>query len=430
MWPMLAQSHARKPAPPLAARGMWLRLHGGADAFGSALGDAVVGSIARGDGNQGQQARKDATAPQEVSLTRAQEDRIRSGATVSDVDPYGDGDGPMAGSTRAVRKDGRDRLMMNGAGQLVSPDSIESLRQSDGTYRVEITGTSADIPLTADQSAALALGAGPRTAESAAQVVRADGFGRLLEGAFSGGGDGAPVESFTQRNDRKVIAGTYDRFSEIGSALSDGRWGDALGHVTYEASPEARNAAVNRLFPQPSQAMRDLEIMTGPSSGAIVFGIAKYGFGASSEAAEALSGVANAVEGIGGAITPFGRQRSANGLFPADPAEPPFNPDGSVGAAKPWSTKARINYAELPNEGKIRYVPPKGYEASMPLPRGQNNGYIDRFGNEWVKGPSRTEGQPFEWDVQLSRQGRNQLGWATRDGSHLNVSLDGKITHK
>ena len=46
---MLAQSHARQPAPPLAARGMWLRLHGGADAFGSALGDAVVGSIVGGD---------------------------------------------------------------------------------------------------------------------------------------------------------------------------------------------------------------------------------------------------------------------------------------------------------------------------------------------------------------------------------------------
>ena len=46
---MLAQSHARKPAPPLAARGMWLRLHGGPDAFGSALGDAVVGSIQRND---------------------------------------------------------------------------------------------------------------------------------------------------------------------------------------------------------------------------------------------------------------------------------------------------------------------------------------------------------------------------------------------
>ena len=49
---MLAQSHARKPAPPLAARGMWLRLHGGADAFGSALGDAVVGAITKGDGQK------------------------------------------------------------------------------------------------------------------------------------------------------------------------------------------------------------------------------------------------------------------------------------------------------------------------------------------------------------------------------------------
>jgi len=110
--------------------------------------------------------------------------------------------------------------------------------------------------------------------------------------------------------------------------------------------------------------------------------------------------------------------------------EPPFNPSGTAGAAQPWSTKGRINYVQLPNEGKIRYVPPEGYSASQPLPRGPNNGYIDKFGNEWVKGPSRTAGQAFEWDVQLSRTGKAQLGWATRDGSHLNISLDGRITHK
>ncbi len=46
---MLAQSHARKPAPPLAARDMWLRLGVGADAFGSALGDAIVQSIKDSD---------------------------------------------------------------------------------------------------------------------------------------------------------------------------------------------------------------------------------------------------------------------------------------------------------------------------------------------------------------------------------------------
>lgn len=110
--------------------------------------------------------------------------------------------------------------------------------------------------------------------------------------------------------------------------------------------------------------------------------------------------------------------------------EPPFNPGGTAGSAQPWSTKARINYVQLPNKGKIRYIPPEGYSPSQPLPRGPNNGYIDKFKNEWVKGPSRTAGQEFEWDVQLSRTGKAQLGWATRDGSHLNISLDGKVTHK
>ena len=42
---------------------------------------------------------------------------------------------------------------------------------------------------------------------------------------------------------------------------------------------------------------------------------------------------------------------------------------------------------------------------------------IDKFGNEWTKGPTRTKGQPFEWDVQRP------------DGTHWNISLDGKVTH-
>lgn len=95
-----------------------------------------------------------------------------------------------------------------------------------------------------------------------------------------------------------------------------------------------------------------------------------------------------------------------------------------------YSTKGRIKSVQLPYKGKIRYTPSEGYTASQPLPRGPNNGYIDKFRNEWVKGPSRTASQVFEWDVQLSRVGKAQPGWATRDGSHLNISLDGKITHK
>lgn len=110
--------------------------------------------------------------------------------------------------------------------------------------------------------------------------------------------------------------------------------------------------------------------------------------------------------------------------------EPIFNPKGSIGAAQQWSIKARIKHVELPTEGNIRYIPPEGYSPNMPLPRGPNNGYIDKFGNEWTKGPSRTLDQSFEWDVQLSKTGKSQLGWASRDGTHLNISLDGKITHK
>lgn len=74
--------------------------------------------------------------------------------------------------------------------------------------------------------------------------------------------------------------------------------------------------------------------------------------------------------------------------------------------------------AQLPHRGGgMRYVPPKNWHATEPLPRGPQNGYMDRHGNEWVKGPSRTAGESFEWDVQHP------------DGTHENVSLDGEISH-
>ncbi len=84
------------------------------------------------------------------------------------------------------------------------------------------------------------------------------------------------------------------------------------------------------------------------------------------------------------------------GKVPANVEEPPFNPSGAGSAAQPWSTKGRIKYVELPTQGKIRFVPDSNYSPSNPLPRGPNNGYLDKFGNEWVKGPSRTAGQAFE----------------------------------
>jgi hypothetical protein len=102
--------------------------------------------------------------------------------------------------------------------------------------------------------------------------------------------------------------------------------------------------------------------------------------------------------------------------------------------AKHKSIKRLIKQEGLPTKGKLRYVPPKKLHSFDRLPYeklpGNRIGFIDRFGNLWVEGKSRTKGQLFEWDVQLSKQGIQQVGWMTRDNSHLNVSLDGRVTHK
>jgi hypothetical protein len=81
------------------------------------------------------------------------------------------------------------------------------------------------------------------------------------------------------------------------------------------------------------------------------------------------------------------------------------------------SKRSHYVKAQLPTTGKLRYIPPKNWHPDNPLPRGKRGGYMDKFGNEWTKGPSRTKGESFEWDVQRP------------DGSHWNISLDGKVTH-
>ena len=90
----------------------------------------------------------------------------------------------------------------------------------------------------------------------------------------------------------------------------------------------------------------------------------------------------------------------------------------------------QLKIAKLPIKCKIRFIPRQRYNPNALLPKSINNTYVDKFKNKWVKVPSRTAKQEFGWDVQLSKLGIKQLGWASRDGKHLNFSLDGKITHK
>ena len=90
------------------------------------------------------------------------------------------------------------------------------------------------------------------------------------------------------------------------------------------------------------------------------------------------------------------------------------------------ATKHILNELHLPTSGRIRFIPPKHGQ----LIGNKKIGFLDKFGNRWVWGSSRTKGEPHEWDVQLSKTGRVQLGWLSRDGSHINVSWKGHITHK
>lgn len=102
----------------------------------------------------------------------------------------------------------------------------------------------------------------------------------------------------------------------------------------------------------------------------------------------------------------------------------------TLGDNKIWSTKGRLKSAQLPTEGKMRFVPPENYNPAIPLYRGPDNGYLDRFGNEWIKGPSRTIGELFEWDVKLTKSSSKKLDEFSRDGKHMNVSLKGRVTHR
>lgn len=98
--------------------------------------------------------------------------------------------------------------------------------------------------------------------------------------------------------------------------------------------------------------------------------------------------------------------------------------------AEEWTITGRIKYEGLPRKGRIRFVQPERWNPANPV-RGPQGGLIDRFGNEWVRGASRTPGEAFEWDVQLSRTGKAKVGWLSRDPdkAHINVSLEGRVTH-
>ena len=71
------------------------------------------------------------------------------------------------------------------------------------------------------------------------------------------------------------------------------------------------------------------------------------------------------------------------------------------------SLKSSIKQAQLPTSGRIRFVPKASDLKTGKLTR-TKEGYVDKFDNIWTKGPSRTKGEAFEWDVQLSKRGKEK----------------------
>ncbi len=84
--------------------------------------------------------------------------------------------------------------------------------------------------------------------------------------------------------------------------------------------------------------------------------------------------------------------------------------------------------------GPYSFMPARGYNPSHRLPKGLSGGFLDRFDNEWVRGPAHGKAAAdrdlFEWDVQLSPQGMFKLGHAVHPNqSYINVTCMEFISH-
>jgi hypothetical protein len=107
------------------------------------------------------------------------------------------------------------------------------------------------------------------------------------------------TQTFQDINDQRVIAGTYDRFNEIRQAWSSGAWGDVWRHFNFVASPQARNVAVERIFPpEQSDAIRLQRMATSPI-GTVASTFGRF-FGADQSRQDALLMTGSLLEQFGG----------------------------------------------------------------------------------------------------------------------------------
>lgn len=105
--------------------------------------------------------------------------------------------------------------------------------------------------------------------------------------------------------------------------------------------------------------------------------------------------------------------------------------ENKADSSKP-TTEQRLKKAGLPQEGDFRFEPPKKYHPGNKLPVAEGgNGFVDRYGNIWRKGPYHGKPGLFEseWDVQLSEAGKRMWGRFARGKGYINVRPDGMLSH-
>lgn len=81
-------------------------------------------------------------------------------------------------------------------------------------------------------------------------------------------------------------------------------------------------------------------------------------------------------------------------------------------------------------DGRFRFIADKKKGLIYDKAR---NGFVDRFGNLWKKGPFHGDPKsnfPYEWDVQLSEKGMNTWGkFIKNNKGYINVRHDGSLSH-
>ena len=102
--------------------------------------------------------------------------------------------------------------------------------------------------------------------------------------------------------DQQILNGSYNAFSAVGGALSDGRFGDAWQYATYTPSDQARAASVARVYPQPSPNIARIDKMIASPIGASMSVLTGL-LGGSQRAQDRMLDYMGAWEGIAGSMT-------------------------------------------------------------------------------------------------------------------------------